>query len=143
MFISEYLNEVLVQRCCLGCNSLKYVSNMTYYSKFLHNFFEKKADILLPVEFRGEDQYMFGHTAVGIFRHRSIYYLGYTTKVDTLKLVANLVNSALETWPLFVTAISMAMCAGVVIWVLVSVIILKSYCFSSLNQNWDVIFNKF
>ena len=114
---TDYLNEVLVKRCCMSCNTLEFIDNMTHYRKFMHNFYRADADILIPIEFRGKEPKLFGHTAVRAFRHTSIYYLGLKEEIDTLLLVKELIRSSLETWPLFVIALSMAMSAGIVIWI--------------------------
>ena len=116
----DYLNEVLVERCCLGCNALKFVKVNQSDDKFIQNYRDESLGIVAPVEFRGKEANIMGHSTVPVFSHKNIYYLGLVEDLNAFALLTNLVYNSLETWPLFVTALSMAVCAGVVIWLSVS-----------------------
>ncbi|XP_066917843.1 uncharacterized protein [Clytia hemisphaerica] len=114
----DILEEVLVQRCCLGCTNLQFVHYTIPDDMFFENFNAWENDsIIAPVEFRGEESSLLGHHLVPLFQHRKVYFLGLHTEIDSYVLLRGVINNALLTWPLFVTALSMAVLAGVIIWI--------------------------
>lgn len=106
----------------MGCNFITYIQSGQNDDKYFQNYYSGLSDyaIVAPVEFRGEEANILGHTTVPVFPHTSVYYLGLIEDLDAFALVTSLVYNSLETWPLFVTALSMAVSAGVVIWLSVS-----------------------
>uniref|UniRef100_A0A7M5XA46 Uncharacterized protein n=2 Tax=Clytia hemisphaerica TaxID=252671 RepID=A0A7M5XA46_9CNID len=116
--LTEHLEEVLVKRCCVSCNSIQYRRIKKHDDKFFKNLHSDSLNnIVAPIEFRGEPSSLLGHAVVPVLKHENVFYLGKIKPMDPFKLVTSLIQNSLLTWPLFVTALAMAVFAGVIIWI--------------------------
>ena len=79
-----------------------------------------KADIIIPSEHtNGVREIVLGHHFAKLTQFKSVYFISGTKKTKTTQLIYTLFTSALKSWPLFVIALLMAVCAGIIIWLAV------------------------
>ena len=120
VYILEFLEEILVERCCLNCTKLQFFKYDKQEDIFFENYYNQDYNAIVgPVEFRGKESSLLGHHLAPVFQHREVYFLALQAELDSYILIKQVVQNALLTWPLFVTALSMAVLAGVIIWVTV------------------------
>ena len=130
----DILHETLIKRCCLGCNKLVFLppkDNLRKYTDQLvpaiNNQTDKsnnktsKADIIIPSEHvDGVREIVLGHHFAKLTQFKSVYFISRTKKTKTTQLLYTLFTSAFKSWPLFVIALILAVCAGIIIWLSVS-----------------------
>ena len=130
----DILQETIIKRCCLGCNKLiflppkdnlrKYTDQLVPASSNNHtNNGNKtsKADIIIPSEhIDGVREIVLGHHFAKLTQFKSVYFISRTKKTKTTQLLYTLFSSAFKSWPLFVIALILAVCAGIIIWLSVS-----------------------
>lgn len=130
----DILQEVLIKRCCLGCNKLiflppkdnlrKYIDQLVPASSSTrhaqNNKKTLKADIVIPSEHKdGVREMVLGHHFAKLTQFKSVYFISRTKKTKTTQLLYTLFASALKSWPLFVVAFIMCIGAGILIWLAV------------------------
>lgn len=114
---SVLLGKILSDHCCLGCNNVTFLPPKGFREKY--NFLEKIADIAMPVENGRHSQTFFSHSYVTLFELESVSFLGKKTEATTSDLLTAMIDSITSTWPLFVVAFTMSICAGTIIWLMV------------------------
>eukprot|EP00795_Rhopilema_esculentum_P002201 gene2201-17797_t len=100
--------------CCLGCNKLKFVGPATYLTKF-HN---KNASIVMPIETSKSSTQFFSREFIYFLEVPAVSFLLKPQRHSASELTADLFKSVLSTWPLFITALLMAIIAGIAIWMM-------------------------
>ena len=81
----------------------------------------QKADIIIPAEHvKGKKEIVLSHHFSTLTTFDSVYFIAKTKSTGTKELVYTLFTSTLKSWPLFVIALIMAVCAGTIIWLSVS-----------------------
>lgn len=110
------LGKILSDHCCLGCNNVTFLPPKGFREKY--NFLEKIADIAMPVENGRHSQTFFSHSYVTLFELESVSFLGKKTEATTSDLLTAMIDSITSTWPLFVVAFTMSICAGTIIWLM-------------------------
>ena len=91
-------------------------------AKFLDQFSDDKedvCDIVVPVESKNPNGSNFGFPYGELLELHTLYFVSKKQVKDRTEILLNLANSTIDTWPLFVVAITMAFCAGAFIWILV------------------------
>ena len=115
-----------MESCCLGCNKLEFVpTNLSHKDvNFLTNL--NNSDIILPIEnARGTKK--FGHNMFApLIDLNGVTFFGRRSAASTVDLVKMLVESTKRTWPLYVIALALAICAGSIVWVLVRILPIQS-----------------
>ncbi|XP_066934991.1 uncharacterized protein [Clytia hemisphaerica] len=120
--LPDILQETLIKRCCLGCNKLEFLPPKDFMKKFTDQLVSDnntihKADIIIPAEhIDGKREIVLSHHFSKLTKFESIYFIAKTKSTGTKELVYTLFTSALKSWPLFVIALIMAVCAGTIIW---------------------------
>jgi len=82
-------------------------------------FEEEKCDIVIPVEANHHGGKVLGFDYLELLNLDSLYFASKRKDKDQAEILQNLATSTLETWPLFVIAMTMAFCAGSFIWIMV------------------------
>lgn len=86
----------------------------------LEKFYRPNVTMVMPVETARSSIHFMGLDYVHFVEVLGVYFMGPRATHDPTKLTKQLFYSVLNTWPLFVTALLMALIAGCVVWVLVS-----------------------
>ena len=113
-FVSDMLRSIIAT-CCLGCNKVNFVGNKSYLTKFL----DKNASVIMPVETSKSSTQFFGRDFVYFLEVPGVSFLLKPKRPGASELTADLFKSVLSTWPLFITALLMAIIAGIAIWMMV------------------------
>ena len=121
---SEILEEMLVKRCCLGCNKLK--TSTTSYKGHNRQIIQQfnistRSHILLPVYGKSIATFKLPYQPLLNLKHVDI--IGKKIEVSAESYTSHLIISAFSTWPLLLIALLMAICAGSLIWLFVRIII--------------------
>ena len=119
LIIHFYLAAMLrsiISTCCLGCNNVTFVGPRTYLRKF-HN---PNASVVMPVETSKSSTQFFGRDFVYFLEVPAVSFLLKSQSHSASELTTDLFKSVLSTWPLFITALLMAIIAGIAVWMLVS-----------------------
>ncbi|XP_065066805.1 uncharacterized protein LOC135692560 isoform X2 [Rhopilema esculentum] len=111
--IPDMLRSIM-STCCLGCNKLKFVGPATYLTKF-HN---KNASIVMPIETSKSSTQFFSREFIYFLEVPAVSFLLKPQRHSASELTADLFKSVLSTWPLFITALLMAIIAGIAIWMM-------------------------
>ena len=78
-------------------------------------------DVIIPHELQmDEEKKRLNHVYARQIKLLKVFFVGKKIKAKSQELFAALFQSTLQTWPLFVIAISMAVCAGTIIWLMVN-----------------------
>jgi len=104
----------IIATCCLGCNKVNFVGNKSYLTKFL----DKNASVIMPVETSKSSTQFFGRDFVYFLEVPGVSFLLKPKRPGASELTADLFKSVLSTWPLFITALLMAIIAGIAIWMM-------------------------
>lgn len=107
-----------METCCYDCQTIKYVGPFNGMNKFY-----QQATLVLPIQTSIKTKKYFGHDYVHMFEIKAVSFIGPQVHTEPDKNIQIIFEAVWSTWPLFATAIFMAITAGVTIWVLVS----KSY----------------
>lgn len=116
----EILEEMLIKRCCLGCNKLNVssISQKGHNQQIVQQFnISTRSDILLPVYGKSIATFKLPYQPLLTLKHIAI--IGKNIKSSPKKYTSRLIMSVVSTWPLLLMALLMAICAGSVIWLLV------------------------
>ena len=113
----------IMSTCCLGCNNIKFVGPNDYLTKF-HN---QNASVIMPIETSKSSTQFFGRDFLYLLEVPAVSFLLKPQRHSASELTADLFKSVLSTWPLFITALLMAIIAGIAIWMMVSMEI-KQFC---------------
>ena len=117
--VSDLLNQVFIRRCCLGCGKLVYENRFTQEENLMMQDDNTKK-ILVPHEMPHDTVVkLHKHSVVRMIKYNNVFFLGKKIQADAGDLVGTLFVSTIKTWPLFVIAISMAICAGTIMWLMV------------------------
>ena len=111
--VADMLRSIMAT-CCLGCNKIKFVGNKTYLTKFHVN-----ASVIMPIETSKSSTQFFGRDFVYFLEVPGVSFLLKPKRHSASELTADLFKSVLSTWPLFITALLMAIIAGLAIWMMV------------------------
>lgn len=112
------LKEVLVDRCCMGCNGLTIRTVRTLEEEILAQVNNDTApDMILPIYSDTLPAITLQYLPITSIKISAL--IGKIAQVKTEHLMTTLVYSAFKTWPLFLMAICMAICAGTFMWILV------------------------
>lgn len=117
--LSNFLKEILIEHCCLGCNNITFLPSLGVIEKFktyLSN--NNTADIVLPVENGRHASVFYGNPYISLIQISKVLFIRKDKKVTNSDLLDPLLHSTLLTWPLAVIAIAMAVCAGTIIWMM-------------------------
>lgn len=112
--MADFIRYAL-ESCCYGCNSVKFVGPYGSLEKL-----EQNATLTIPIQTSTKNKLYFGHSFIHMIEVRAVSFLGPAMKHDPNKMVMTIFSAVLNTWPLFVIAFAMAICSGVIIWLLVS-----------------------
>eukprot|EP00111_Clytia_hemisphaerica_P013428 TCONS_00039419-protein len=116
--LPDLLNEVFIRRCCLGCGKIVYENRFTQENNLMQQDVNRKM-ILVPHEMQQDKVVkLHKHNVVRMIKYQNIFFLGKKIQADAGDLVGTLFVSTIKTWPLFVIAISMAICAGTIMWLM-------------------------
>ncbi|XP_057292670.1 uncharacterized protein LOC130621403 [Hydractinia symbiolongicarpus] len=102
-----------LESCCYGCNSVKFIGPYGSLEKL-----EQNATLTIPIQTSTKNKLYFGHSFIHMIEVRAVSFLGPAMKHDPNKMVMTIFSAVLNTWPLFVIAFAMAICSGVIIWLL-------------------------
>eukprot|EP00112_Aurelia_sp_Birch-Aquarium-sp1_P007827 Seg1854.5 transcript_id=Seg1854.5/GoldUCD/mRNA.D3Y31 product="putative potassium channel protein YugO" protein_id=Seg1854.5/GoldUCD/D3Y31 len=111
--IPDMLRSIM-STCCLGCNKIKFVGPNDYLTKF-HN---QNASVIMPIETSKSSTQFFGRDFLYLLEVPAVSFLLKPQRHSASELTADLFKSVLSTWPLFVTALLMAIIAGIAIWMM-------------------------
>ena len=114
--VADMLRSIMAT-CCLGCNKIKFVGNKTYLTKF----HDTNASVIMPIETSKSSTQFFGRDFVYFLEVPGVSFLLKPKRHSASELTADLFKSVLSTWPLFITALLMAIIAGIAIWMMVSI----------------------
>ena len=114
-FFLDMLRSIM-STCCLGCNNIKFVGPNDYLTKF-HN---QNASVIMPIETSKSSTQFFGRDFLYLLEVPAVSFLLKPQRHSASELTADLFKSVLSTWPLFITALLMAVIAGIAIWMMVS-----------------------
>ena len=118
--VLELLKEGLIERCCLGHNNLHFIKKSNI-KKFTDQYRPlKESQIVLPVEANKDEGDIMGFKYSPLVHFKSIKFFSKKQEKDHVQMLRNLAQSTLETWPLFVVAMALALLAGTIIWIMVS-----------------------
>ena len=120
LFISviALLTEIIVNICCLGCIELEYVSQKGFVEKYIDQLYEP-TDIVIPVQNTVDEQRFFTIPYQTLMFVQEVSIIAKKVKNPPKDMMTTLFWSLLRTWPLLMMAVSLAMAAGCVIWLLV------------------------
>eukprot|EP00111_Clytia_hemisphaerica_P003707 TCONS_00010636-protein len=105
--------QYALESCCFGCNSVKYEGPYDHFDKFYQN-----TDLVIPVQTSISNTEFFGHYFIHMLEIQAVSFFGEPIKHDPDKMVRTISRSVLNTYPLFIIALVMALTAGVAIWLL-------------------------
>ena len=100
--------------CCFGCVELIFRGPMDSLQKFRNS----NATIFMPLESAFDSSLLFGHDYISFVKVEGVSFLAMEMKNKATEYTRHLMETVLNTWPLLLTAILMAMISGCVIWVL-------------------------
>lgn len=100
--------------CCFGCNKVNFIGPFKHFDKFF-----KDADLVIPVQTSVSNSHYFGHDFIHMLEVPAVSFIGLPLKHDPDRMVRTIAKSILNTYPLFIIALVMALTAGVAIWLLV------------------------
>ena len=112
------LNEILVKVCCLGCTQLHYLPEKEFIGKFTE--YPLHSDIILPVQNHIEHDKFFNLPYQTLMFVQTISLFGRQIDNPPKNIMSTLFWSLLKTWPILLMALSLAVVAGCIIWLLVS-----------------------
>eukprot|EP00794_Sanderia_malayensis_P006226 gene6226-6942_t len=104
----------IVSTCCLGCNDLVFDGPMSYLDKLE----DKKSMIAMPIETSKSSKKFFGRDFLYLLEVPSVIFLLKPHSHSASELTTDLFKSVLSTWPLFITALLMAIIAGIAVWMM-------------------------
>lgn len=110
-----------IDTCCLGCTRLEYNKIDDIKNTIIQkNTNSTLYDLYMPIKNSPSATTFMTYSYVEILRlENSIFYTKpFSPQPD--RLIHILVKGTFKTWPLFGTAIVMAICAGTLIWLMVS-----------------------
>ncbi|XP_066910715.1 uncharacterized protein [Clytia hemisphaerica] len=111
------LREILITRCCLSCNDLHILPEKEYTNKLINQFNKStRDDIVAPIYSNSIATYRLPYT--GLLKLTKISIIGEKSELSSENLMAHLIESVIFTWPLLLVALTLAICAGSVIWLL-------------------------
>ncbi|XP_066911499.1 uncharacterized protein [Clytia hemisphaerica] len=111
------LKEIIVDVCCLGCNTLHYLPQKGFIEKYAEQV-NKPVDIVIPVQNHINRKTFFNAPYQTLMFVRDISMFGKKVHNPPKDIMSSLFWSMLRTWPLLLMALSMAMAAGCIIWLL-------------------------
>ena len=85
--------------------------------------FFQHATLALPIQTSSSTTQYFGHDFIHLFDVKAVNFIGGEPRHESGAKVKIIFGAVFSTWPLFTTALFMAVTAGVAIWVLVSTVI--------------------
>jgi len=107
---------------------MQYLPEKEFSQKFFDHYGKKEiADIILPVQNHPTAPNFFTSPYATLMQVEKILYIGVKSQRKTKDKMSSLFRSLLGTWPLLVMALSMAVGAGSVVWVLVSGVIFSLF----------------
>lgn len=110
--ISGILKSVLVDTCCLGCTKVTYHPYDGY--KLIY-------DAIIPRENGLNSETYYGYPYTTLSQLKTVTFFGKNKKHEPVNLISELFKSIGKTWSLLVVALSMAVCSGTLIWIMVGV----------------------
>lgn len=110
--------KIAFDTCCFGCNNIRYVGPFHAEDRFNH-----KTTLVVPIQTSKTTQKYSGHDFIHMFEVKAMSFIGPEPKHDPNKMIKVILKAVISTWPLFITALFMAITAGVTVWVLVSKIL--------------------
>ena len=88
----------------------------------MNKFYQKNVipTLVLPIQTSLKTTKYFGHDYIHMFEIKAVNFIGPIIHAEPDQNILIILEAVFSTWPLFATAIVMAITAGVTIWVLVS-----------------------
>ena len=124
-FLSEILEKIIIERCCLGCNQLKMSTTENYKQQVVEQFnISTRSDLLLPMYGNSIATFKLPYQPLVELKHIAI--IGKKLIISPHNYMTHLIKSTFKTWPLLLMALLMAICAGSIIWLLVRIIFFHS-----------------
>jgi len=97
---------------------LEYLSKKSFLEKYIDQLYEP-ADIVIPVQNTVDEQTFFTIPYQTLMFVQDVSIIAKKVKNPPKDMMSTLFWSILKTWPLLMMAVSMAMAAGCIIWLLV------------------------
>ena len=118
-----FMRQVLLP-CCDGCirNNTHLIPKLADFLKSTNDINATKADFVIPIMAPKSTSKIYGYNYYPIINAPTGVYV---TMRPTAAKVYTLLKACAEMWPLLVVCISMAIIAGFITWLLVSIVILK------------------
>lgn len=114
-FLISAMIQFTLDSCCFGCNHVNYIGPFSQMGKFYEH-----ATFALPIQTSSSTSKYFGHDFIHMFDIKAVNFIGAEPKHESGTKIRIIFQAVFSTWPLFTTALFMAVTAGVAIWVLVS-----------------------
>jgi len=106
--------QIAVDSCCHGCTKLKYA----VVKEEIEKYFSQNAKVIMPHEGAIASSRFIGYDFIPVIEIKAVTFLTKESSRKPVHVEEHLLNSILDTWPLFLTAFMMALIAGCVVWVL-------------------------
>ena len=118
----EILQAILVDTCCFGCNGINYTKSDGFQSPYRNGTY-KDFDITLPAENGIKAKTYLGEPFAALIIIQGVSFFAKSASEPTSDmLMSSVLSSIRSAWPLFTMGLVMAIAAGTIIWLLVSMI---------------------
>ena len=130
-FFTEILREA-VSICCYGCTRIIYLPPYQSAADMFYVDPNSSATIVMPFMSKKDAKSYFGSHYFRLMATPGVVYI--TKNTDKEKYQKDFAESLIGTWPLILITFLMAVQAGVIIWVLVSISLFTNPLFQPLLQ---------
>ena len=119
-----FFQKFYIDTCCLGCGKVRYLPVKSRRSAIMDQLSpdsKREVDIMLPIQNSRISMMYFGKPFTETVQVDFIFYTGVLDEVEPANKMTSLFKSLIMTWPLLLMTMSMAVGAGALVWVLVSI----------------------
>ena len=107
--------ELAIRTCCFDCTKINFKGPFETL-----DILEQNSTIIMPLQSASTSKHYIDMMFIPFVDLHSVMFLAKENSNRGQMLSAHLFRSILNTWPLFLIALMMAVVAGCVVWVLVS-----------------------